>query len=169
MTISTARRKSPFKSHKFVTTSVVSESCVQYGINRNSLDTPESANEFWNAVIAEDPSHEPNKEQLIVVLLDGRLRPFAWNLVSMGTVTETIAHPREILRPCIAGNAYAFILLHNHPSGDPSPSKGDEIVTHKLIEAAKLMQIEFFDHIIVGKTAPGKSPYYSFRETGIIQ
>ena len=68
----------------------------------------------------------------------------------------------------LAAAAYGFALMHNHPTGDPSPSRADEMVTRRLNEAADLLQIRFLDHVIVGEHAPGRSPYFSFREAGLI-
>ncbi|KAB2641318.1 MAG: JAB domain-containing protein, partial [Verrucomicrobia bacterium] len=65
-------------------------------------------------------------------------------------------------------DAYGFILIHNHPSGDPSPSRSDESTTRRVVEAANLMQVRFIDHIIIGKPSPGRCAYYSFREAGLI-
>jgi DNA repair protein RadC len=87
----------------------------------------------------------------------------------MGTVSETTAHPREILRPVITRGAHGFVLIHNHPSGDPSPSRADEVVTRRIAEAAKMMQVEFLDHVIIGRPSQGRSAYYSFREAGVVQ
>jgi len=133
-------------------------------------DTPEKLLGFWNAVIAAQPDFEPDKESVCVVMLSTRLRPFAWHRVSLGTVSESTAHPREILRPVILAAAHAFVLMHNHPSGDASPSRADEQVTRRMVEAASLLQIRFLDHLVVasGPREPGASPYYSFREAGLI-
>jgi len=131
-------------------------------------DSPEKLLEYWHSVIATQPDHETDKETLVVVMLDARLRPFAWHRVSLGTVSECSCHPREVLRPVIATAAYAFAIMHNHPSGDPSPSRADEIVTRKLVDAGELMQIRLMDHLIIGEPAPSRSPYFSFREAGLI-
>ena len=109
------------------------------------------------------------QEQVIVVTLDTRLRHSGTTVVSIGTVDQSAAHPREILRPVITRGAYGFVLIHNHPSGDPSPSRADEEATHRIIEAAQLMQVRFIDHVIIGKASPGRTPYYSFREAGLIR
>ena len=75
---------------------------------------------------------------------------------------------QEILRPVITRGAYGFILIHNHPSGDPSPSRADELITRRIVEAAKLMQVCFLDHVIIGRPSPGRAAYYSFREAGLV-
>lgn len=108
------------------------------------------------------------QEQVLVAVVDARLRHIGTTVVSIGTVNESTAHPREILRPVITRGAHGFILIHNHPSGDPSPSRADELVTRRLAEAARLMQVEFLDHVIVGRPSPGRSAYFSFREAGVI-
>lgn len=168
MTVHHARRKDAFKTHRFVTTSVISENCLPYTTKDQGLETPEACLKFWRDIISTQPSYEADKENLVVILLNSRLRPYAWHTVAIGHLTEVNAHPREILRPCIAGAAYAFILLHNHPSNDATPSRGDEIITRKIIEASQIMKINFMDHVVIGTAAPGRSPYYSFREAGII-
>ena len=132
-------------------------------IQANPLDTPEVIYQHF----APQLQHLP-QEQVLVVGLDTRLRHLCTSIVSIGTVNEASAHPREILRPVISRAAYAFILIHNHPSGDPSPSRADESVTRRINEAANLMQIQFLDHIIIGRQEAGRSPYYSFREAGMI-
>jgi DNA repair protein RadC len=73
-----------------------------------------------------------------------------------------------VLRPAIQHSAYAFILAHNHPSGDSSPSEADRRLTVRIAEAAKLLGLSFFDHLIIGAPMPGRQPYFSFREAGVI-
>jgi DNA repair protein RadC len=127
------------------------------------LDTPELIHDFFGPQL-----RHLSQEQVIVAVLDTRLRHIGTTLVSVGTVSESTAHPREVIRPVITRGAHGFVLIHNHPSGDPSPSRADEMVTRRIVEAAKLMQVCFFDHIIIGRPSPGRLPYYSFREAGLI-
>ncbi len=107
-------------------------------------------------------------ETLYVMLADTRLCHIRTIPISKGTVNATICHPRDILNPVITSQAYGFILIHNHPSGNPEPSPADNTVTRQLVDAANLMQIKFLDHIIIGQSIDGKDPYYSYRETGNI-
>lgn len=109
-----------------------------------------------------------SQEKLVVVLLNPKLHMMAFVEISTGTVSETLAHPREILHPVINRNAYAFFLMHNHPSGDPMPSRADSQLTARVREVSDLMQIRFVDHMIIGKPGPGRAPYFSFREAGQI-
>jgi DNA repair protein RadC len=109
-----------------------------------------------------------HQESLRVVLLDTKMRLMRVEEVSMGTLTETSAHPREIFRPAILHAAYAIVLVHNHPSGDPAPSEADRRLTTRLVETGRLLQIAVIDHIIIGSAAGGRQPWFSFREVGMI-
>lgn len=128
-----------------------------------SLETPELIHNFFGPQL-----RHLSQEQVMVAVLDSRLRHVATTVVSVGTVNDSSAHPREILRPVITRGAYGFILIHNHPSGDPSPSRADELITRRILEAAKLMQVCFLDHVIIGRPSPGRAAYYSFREAGLV-
>ena len=83
--------------------------------------------------------------------------------ISKGTINMTIVHAREVFRAAIADNAHSIILLHNHPTGDPSPSKEDIGLTKNLIEASKIIGIDILDHIIIGDNR-----YFSFLEEGLL-
>jgi DNA repair protein RadC len=106
------------------------------------------------------------QEKLVVCLLNTKLHLMAMVEVSTGTVSETLAHPREILHPVVNRNAYAFFLMHNHPSGDPLPSRADLQLTSRVRDASDLLQVRFVDHVIIGRPAEGRLPYYSFKEGG---
>jgi len=159
-------RPKPSVTKRFIA-SVIREDPVAEAL----LDSPESVLQYWRSVIARQPDHEPDKEALSVILLTTRLRPFAWHRVSVGSINETVARPQEILRPVIIGAAYGFILVHNHPSGEPSPSQADRELTRRVRDASALMQLRFVDHVIatdLSRAIPGYSPCFSFRETGEI-
>ena len=125
------------------------------------LDCPELIYEHF----APQMQHLP-QERLVVALLNAKLHLMAAVDISTGTVSETLAHPREILHPVINRNAYAFFLMHNHPSGDPTPSRHDCQLTNRVREASELMQIRFIDHVVIGRPGSGRSPYFSFKESG---
>ena len=134
-----------------------------------NTDTPERMYQFWQEVIAKQPDYESDKECVVVVMTNTRLRPYAWHRVSVGTVSECSAHPREILRPVLLAGAHSFAMMHNHPSGDPSPSRADENTTRRIQEAANLVEVRFLDHVVIGQPVTyGRQPYYSFREAGFI-
>jgi DNA repair protein RadC len=136
---------------------------AQEALTGVALDSPARVFELLGAEM-----RQLGKESLRVVLLDAKLRLLRVEQVSLGSLNECLAHPREILRPAILHNAHAFILVHNHPSGDPAPSDADRRVTLRMAEAARMLQVNFFDHVIIGSPAEGRVPYFSFREAGVI-
>ena len=99
------------------------------------------------------------KESFPVLLLDGRHRLIAAEEVSVGTLTASLVHPREVFRDAIRNAAAAIVLVHNHPSGDPGPSAEDRAVTKRLRSAGELLGIRVLDHVIVADAG-----YFSFRE-----
>lgn len=107
-------------------------------------------------------------ETLRIVLLDTKLRLVRVESVSNGTLNETTAHPREIFRPALLHAAYGIVVVHNHPSGDPTPSEADRRLTVRLAEAGRLLQIALLDHVIIGSAVGGRLPWFSFREAGMI-
>ena len=110
------KRYFPGKTSRITVTSVREDACTYH--HRHAR---EPADRFWREIIATQPDHEPDKESVVVVMMNTRLRPYAWHRVSLGTVNECPAQPREILRPVIAAGAYGFALMHNHPIGRPRP------------------------------------------------
>ncbi len=100
---------------------------------------------------------DARQETFTVILLDSKNRYLREETVALGSLNQSIVHPREVFRPAIQGVAASVILLHNHPSGDPSPSEEDVRVTERLVEAGKLLGIRVLDHIIVGD-----GRYFSF-------
>ena len=127
------------------------------------LNTPELIYDFFAPQF-----RHLSQEQVVCATVDTRLHHIGTTIISLGSVSETSAHPREVLRPVITRGAYGFILIHNHPSGDASPSKADEILTKHLVDAANLMQVKFLDHVIIGRPSLGRLPFFSFHASGII-
>ncbi|MFP6866856.1 MAG: DNA repair protein RadC [Roseibacillus sp.] len=109
-----------------------------------------------------------NHESLRLALLDTRLRATRYLTVSDGSLNETVAHPRDILHPVVLHKAYGFLLVHNHPSGDPSPSRADRELTKRLAAASTLLQVEFLDHLIIGRPSLLNEGYFSFKEAGLL-
>lgn len=101
------------------------------------------------------------KEVLVVLLLDVKHRLITFETVAMGTLTEVLSHPREVFFPAVKHCAHSLILMHNHPSGDPTPSAADLKLTRELLAAARLLHIPLEDHIIVGHNS-----FTSFKERG---
>ncbi|MBX9743119.1 MAG: DNA repair protein RadC [Chthoniobacterales bacterium] len=107
-------------------------------------------------------------EALCVLLLDASGRLLEQREISRGTLTQNLAHPREIFQCAILKRAYALAVVHNHPSGDPLPSDADRSLTKRLMDAGELLKIPLFDHVIVGVKTGKRKPYFSFREAGLI-
>ncbi len=107
-------------------------------------------------------------ESLWVLLLDARFRFLDRKEISRGSLTQSVAHPREVFKWAIAKRSYAIVLVHNHPSGDPSPSQSDIRLTKRLAQAGDLLQFPLIDHIIIGTPALGREPYFSFFEAGML-
>jgi len=109
-------------------------------------------------------------EKFWVLCLNRKNRLLKKVEVSSGTTTSALAHPREVFREAIREAATAVVCAHNHPSGDPAPSAADLQITRQLREAAKAVDIDLLDHIILGRpnADPAGRGYYSFREAGLI-
>ncbi|HKM03880.1 MAG TPA: DNA repair protein RadC [Lachnospiraceae bacterium] len=103
------------------------------------------------------------KEQVVLVLLDGKNRLLEDCVISIGTINCSLMSPREIFKKAIKCNAVSILLLHNHPSGDPTPSKQDILMTKRMKEASALIEIPLLDHIIIGD-----QKYTSFKDKGLI-
>lgn len=102
-------------------------------------------------------------ERFLLVLLDGRHRMLREVVVSQGTLTASLVHPREVFRPALREAAAAVVLVHNHPSGDPTPSREDREITRRLAEAGDLLGIPVLDHVVVAERG-----YASLREAGVL-
>lgn len=104
-----------------------------------------------------------DREAGIVLALDSRNRPIGCHVVSIGSLSASLVHPREIFKFAILANAAAIIFAHNHPSGDTSPSRDDIELTRRLVEVGKLIGIEVIDALITGY-----DHLLSFKEKGLI-
>ncbi len=102
-------------------------------------------------------------EAFLCFHLDARNVIKALQVVSIGSMTSSLAHPREVFRGAVLNGAVAVIAAHNHPSGDPSPSADDVQLTHRLEEVGKLLGIRLLDHLLIGRDS-----YFSFADQGLI-
>jgi len=132
-------------------------------LSKQKIDSPEIVNELIGPEM-----RMLRKESLRVILLDTRYHLIRIEQISVGSVNESIAHPRDIFQPAVAASAYAVIVVHNHPSGDSSPSQADHSLTRRLADAAELLQIKLLDHIIIGAPQDGSAAYFSFKEAGVL-
>ena len=127
-------------------------------------DRPEIAADYWRLHIATNPYFNPHCECLAVILLNTRRRVYGHQLVTIGTLDTLLVHPREVFSVAVAMRAASVVLMHNHPSGESTPSEADIKVTRDLIRAGQMMKIEIADHVIMGN--PGHT---SLRGLGYFQ
>ena len=106
--------------------------------------------------------HE-TKEHFAVLLLNTKNHILAMPVISQGSLTASVVHPREVFEAAVRHSAASMILLHNHPSGDPSPSREDIAVTERLVKAGQIMDIPGLDHVIIGNDA-----FASLKEKGLM-
>ena len=130
---------------------------------KQKLDSPELVHELMAAEM-----RALHKESLRVVLLDTRYHLIRIEEVSLGSVNESIAHPRDVFRPAVVASAYAVIVVHNHPSGATSPSEADLNLTKRIAAGARILQINFLDHVIVGQATANGPGYFSFKEAALL-
>jgi DNA repair protein RadC len=102
-----------------------------------------------------------DREEFLALFLDGKNRVQAFHVVSVGSLTASIIHPREVYKAAIVANAAALIVVHNHPSGDPTPSAEDLAITQRLKQAGELLGIRLLDHVVIGD-----GRYVSFVDKG---
>ena len=128
-------------------------------LSKEPVDSPSAAIRLMNETLKEF-----DREAVVVVNLQNDLKPINMNFVSVGTLNESMAHPREILKASILSNAASIMLFHNHPSGRLKPSSEDIELTDRMQKACKLIGIPLTDHIIIGTD----DRYYSFHANGIL-
>lgn len=102
-----------------------------------------------------------DREQLRAIYVNTRRGIIGWEVISQGTLTASLAHPREIFKGAILASAAGVVLVHNHPSGDPSPSDEDVRLTSRIRQAGTILGIELLDHVIVAESGA-----YSFKTAG---
>jgi DNA repair protein RadC len=123
-------------------------------LDRYSITTPEEG----VALLMPRLRYE-TKEHFLVVLLNSKNKVLQIEQISEGSLNSSVVHPREVFTPAVLHHAAAILAAHNHPSGDPTPSKEDKALTETLAQAGKYMGIPVLDHLIIGDAA-----YYSFKE-----
>lgn len=124
---------------------------------------PEDAAAYWRTHITTAPHFNPDCECFAVLLLNVKQRIRGHHIVSIGSLNEAMAHPREVFRAAVIGAAHGVVLMHNHPSGDPTPSSADLAMTKRLVQAGQILCVQVHDHVIVGD-----GRHCSLREAGLI-
>lgn len=135
---------------------------------RPLCDSPARAVAYWRREIATSEFYHEGQEQTVVLVLDARSRIMGWRLVFVGSASEVHFHPREILRPVLLAGGWGFIVMHNHPSGDASPSNADRACTRQVWLASSAMGVRMVDHVIVGDRGRGSRGYCSLGEHGVM-
>jgi DNA repair protein RadC len=126
------------------------------------MDNPEAV-----AGLLREQNRAYTVESLQVLFLNTRRRLIGMQAISQGTLDTILVHPREVFAAAIAKRASAIVLVHNHPSGDPTPSEADIKVTRDLIRAGQLLKIDVLDHVIIGRATPERTKdFSSLRELG---
>lgn len=133
---------------------MVKERSVLYSTRRiqSTSDADELVRQFLD---------ELDREAMIVVALNAKSEPTCLQVISIGSLSASIVHPREVFKVAILSNAYSILLAHNHPSGDTTPSQEDIKLTKRIKNASDIMGISLLDHLIIGSDG-----YYSFKENG---
>lgn len=111
--------------------------------------------------VAKEYFKETDREEVVTFCLDTKNRLTAINQVSVGSLNQSIVHAREVFKLAILSNSAAIILVHNHPSGDPSPSTEDDLITKKILRAGKILGIHLLDHVVIAN-----NKRFSYQENG---
>ena len=136
--------------------------CVRESTSPVIVRTPEEARRVLDdtAMLAQ--------EAFTVLTLNVKYHLLDRHLISLGVADASLVHPREVFRTAIMDGAAAIILSHNHPSGDPAPSAEDIRITRQLVEAARILDIDLLDHVIVGRQEVSGRAFVSLRESGLV-
>ena len=145
------------KNINFLSCKLVKEKTTRYDVN-NTLTSPETAYKFIECVC--ELSSEP-EENLMMLTLSTKNTVTGVFTVSKGSLNSSLVHPREVYKRALLNNANSIMIFHNHPSGDPAPSREDIAITKRLEEAGKIIGIKLLDHLIIGDER-----FTSLREKG---
>lgn len=142
-------------------TTVVREVEIRYRgrgrMTKSPVARPEHFVHLARRIVSDDA-----REHFLALYLDGRHRPVGHSVVSVGTATASLVHPREVFQSALMLGAVALLVGHNHPSGDPRPSSEDEHLTKRLVQAGQLLGVRLLDHVIWTR----EGGYHSFVERG---
>lgn len=122
-------------------------------------DQPEKAAGVFRPFVA-----DADREHFMAAMIDARSQVIGVTIVSIGTLSASLVHPREVFKPAILAGAAALIVCHNHPSGDPAPSHEDREATRRLQRSGELLGIPLLDHVIIG----AGETFFSFKAQGLI-
>ena len=134
---------------------MIKEDTVEYN---NTIKSPCDVAALAREVLE---MHEMAEENFIILCLNTKNKIVGIHTVSIGSLNASIVHPREVFKVALLNNANGIICLHNHPSGDPEPSREDIEITHRLVNAGNILGINVLDHVIIGEQR-----YVSLKEQG---
>jgi DNA repair protein RadC len=134
---------------------MIKEDTVEYS---NTIKSPADIAALAREVLEMD---EMAEENFVIICLNTKNKIAGIHTVSIGSLNASIVHPREVFKAALLNNANGIICLHNHPSGDPEPSREDIETTHRLVNAGNILGIKVFDHVIIGD-----GRYISLKEQG---
>jgi DNA repair protein RadC len=155
----------PAKAAKLAAAFEIGRRAARESLQRDIvLDHPQRVYEFIGSEL-----QALSYESVRLVLLTTKLTLLRAEEIFRGSLNECTAAPRDILKKALIHSAHAFILIHNHPSGDPAPSDADRRLTRRLREASETMGLLLQDHLIIGSPSESRElPYFSFREHGLL-
>ena len=133
------------------------------GATDAKIINPAALRAFWQTEVTKSAWYDPQKEAVVVFALDSRNHLTSYNLVTLGLLSSSLIHPREVFRPAIIAGAAACVLAHNHPGNDATPSAEDIRVTRQLVEAGKIIDLRLMDHVVIAETG-----FVSMRESGLV-
>lgn len=143
---------------------------IEYNLVSEGVQQPLDTSEKVMRYLTSAFNSHPMQEQFLAIPVDRKNKPYGRIQITLGTATSSLVHAREVFKPAILASATAVILGHNHPSGDPAPSRADIQVTRQMREAGRMLGIDVIDHVIVGRKEddPEGLGYYSFNEAGLL-
>jgi DNA repair protein RadC len=144
----------PAKASQITSIFALAKRCSLKAKEKTPVKTAQDVYEYAKEILG-----GKDREHILILYLDSKNRINKHETISMGTLNSSLIHPREVFKTAIKENTSAIIITHNHPSGDPSPSKDDREITKELRNAGELLEIQVIDHVIIGKDT-----YYSFKE-----
>lgn len=154
----------PAKAAQLMAAFELGARCAGEKMNRALMNSAESIYQAMAPRLA----HQ-SKEHVLIIMLDSKLRATRTIELSKGNANSALCEPRDVLHKVLIHGAASFVLIHNHPSGDPSPSSQDLVLTQKIRDACEVMRVRFVDHLIVGRISQDhRSPYYSFAAAGVL-
>lgn len=128
-------------------------------------ESPQMIANYWQREVALAPWYDDQREIAVVICVNTRHAMFAFSLVSIGTLNETLVHARDVFRPAIALGAFGVVFMHNHPSGTTKPGRADIALTKNLDDLGTRLGVPLIDHIIVAR---GTRKFFSFADAGLL-